>query len=174
MSLQGTPINNKVSLPDTAKFQFLRDNYQIACGGYACKTGSHVSRVKFTMSVPGDDWVPGAAARLARVVNNGKLAANLTSACGYADIVIPSGGLNLYFPHIAMPTSEPSISFTPTYLASSQPTRHLTQLPTVQPSVQPSSQPSAQPVRRPTSQPTRQVCVCNTPTRACLGAMDFY
>ena len=160
VSLQGSPINNKVSLPDTAKFSFLNDNYQVPCDGYACESASKVSRIQFTMSVPGHDWIPGAAARLARVVNNGQLAANLSSACGYpiGSVFIPSGGLYLYNPPpTSMPTPVPSVSFTPTYLPSSQPSNRPSNEPSSQPSNIPSVQPSALPSAEPSAQPSMQV-----------------
>lgn len=158
-SLQGSPINNKVSLPAVAKFQFLDDNYQVPCEGYACKGATKVSRVRFTMSVPGDEWIPGAAARLARVVNNGHLVTNLTSLCGYnVDVLIPIGGLNLYDPPpTSMPTSRPSVSFTPTSHPSGQPSHFPSTIPSTCPSMSPSMQPTALPSSEPSAQPSIQV-----------------
>ena len=130
--------------------------------------------------------IPGAAARLAQVINDGHLAANMTSVyseqqCGpngFAGVVIPPGGLNLYNPPpTAMPTSQPSHSQHPTSFPSSQPSN----FPSVQPSSFPSSsQPSAQQSCEPSSHPsmqveyTRSTHPCNVFSRYTLAIDPFF
>ena len=115
------------------------------------------SRITFTMGVYGEQFLSGAAARLALVINEGHLAANMTSLCGYNGMEIPSGGLNLYIPpRISVPNSQPSVSFTPTSRPSSQPSTHPSVMPSRQPSSFPSTQPSTQPSGEPSTEPTTQ------------------
>jgi len=169
ISLKGSTLNNKVSLPLSTKFYYLFGANELACEGYACKGAQKVNRVTFLMRVPAEKWLPGAAARLARVVNNGHLQANMTktlidekgaSVCGFTNVVIPPGGLNLYqSPPTPMPTSKPSISFTPTSFPSNQPSGCPSTEPSTQPSMLPSVQPTAQPSGEPSTQPSMQPSV---------------
>ena len=125
------------------------------------------SRITFTMGVYGEQFLSGVAARLALVINEGHLAANMSSVlynqngqgyCGYTGIMIPSGGLNLYLPlPTSVPTSQPSASFTPTSQPSTQPSTYPSVMPSIQPSSFPSTQPSTQPSGEPSSEPTMQV-----------------